>query len=47
MSKDKKSEILVTVADKALQGTVVFVLDTANDLNVSKIRLATKPGGDE
>jgi biopolymer transport protein ExbD len=47
MSKDKKSEILVTVADKALQGTVVFVLDTANDLNVSKIRLAAKSGGDE
>jgi biopolymer transport protein ExbD/phage FluMu protein Com len=47
MSKDKKSEILVTVADKALQGTVVFVLDTANDLNVSKIRLAAKSGGDD
>ncbi|HUG17975.1 MAG TPA: biopolymer transporter ExbD [Planctomycetaceae bacterium] len=47
MSKDKKSEILVTVADKALQGTVVFVLDTANELNVSKIRLAAKSGGDD
>lgn len=47
MSRDKKSEILVTVADKALQGTVVFVLDTANELNVSKIRLAARSGGDD
>ncbi|HSG70727.1 MAG TPA: biopolymer transporter ExbD [Planctomycetaceae bacterium] len=47
MSKDKKSEILVTVADKALQGTVVFVLDTANELNVSKIRLAARSGADD
>ena len=47
MSQDKKSEILVTVANKALQGTVVYVLDTANELNVSKIRLAAQSGGDE
>lgn len=47
MSQDRKSEVLVTVGDQALQGTVVFVLDTANELNVSKIRLAASSGRDD
>jgi biopolymer transport protein ExbD len=47
MSRDRKSEVLVTVSSRALQGTVVFVLDTANELNVSKIRLAAKAELDE
>lgn len=41
MQRDQKAEALVTVADAAHQQTVVFVLDTANEVGMQKIRLAT------
>jgi biopolymer transport protein ExbD len=45
MLREKKAEALVTVADLAMQETVVYVLDTANDVGMQKIRLAAAPGG--
>lgn len=43
MQEQQKAEALVKVADAALQETVVYVLDTANDVGMQKIRLATRP----
>jgi len=43
MIQEQKAEALVTVADLATQETVVYVLDTANDVGMEKIRLASAP----
>ncbi|MDG2389584.1 MAG: biopolymer transporter ExbD, partial [Planctomycetaceae bacterium] len=43
MQRDQKAEALVKVADAAHQKTVVFVLDTANEVGMQKIRLASGP----
>jgi biopolymer transport protein ExbD len=43
MTRDQKAEALVTVADRAMQETVVYVLDTANEVKMQKIRLAVAP----
>jgi biopolymer transport protein ExbD len=43
MQRDQKAEALVKVADAAHQETVVFVLDTANEVGMQKIRLAAGP----
>ena len=46
MNRDAKAEVLVTVNDRATQGMVVFVLDTANEVGMQKIRLAGRASED-
>lgn len=43
MQQQQKAEALVKVDDAAIQEIVVYVLDTANDVGMQKIRLASRP----
>ncbi|MBD3674838.1 MAG: biopolymer transporter ExbD [Planctomycetaceae bacterium] len=43
MQQQQKAEALIKVADAAIQETVIYVLDTANEVGMQKIRLASRP----